>query len=334
MSHKQNSIDLAINKVVYLAAEAWADDYADYKFPQALQKYYFKGTIELVYPDRSWKVRFEVDDAVLDAKEKFFNEWRLSLSEVAVREIITANDLEEYAPNVEDSEEEVEPEEKDDNKDKVSKRGRPKGRHSKTAIQLESSDVEFEEVDQYDDDEVDNEVEDENLQYKDFKEVDEYVEREVNDFAQLERGAPKPLSRFEGFSPYRLFLDLFLPIVKWTVECTNLHIVESGIKVKELSVGELLRFLGVYMYMGLNKLPALSFYWHYGSLEGFIKVANWKDKGMTFTRFKEIKSVMRFEKYDDIDETIRSDDKAWKIRSIFSSSSMSFPACVAIRRAM
>lgn len=112
-------------------------------------------------------------------------------------------------------------------------------------------------------------------------------------------------------TPGDIVLCLVQQMVLHVVECANTKIVQENLNIEHITMGELLRFHGLRIFMCLFKLPSLGLYWRTDT-EGPVRFPNF-GRYLTLRRFREIKTALRFEDYS---EPRPRDDKAWKVRSI------------------
>mgnify|MGYP001091187854 CR=1 FL=1 len=111
--------------------------------------------------------------------------------------------------------------------------------------------------------------------------------------------------------PGVIFINMIHKMVAHVVACTNSRIIQDNKQVRQLTVGEVLRWHGLRTFMCIYKLPSVDMYW----MKGSSKYISWPDFGkhMSFARFKEIKNSLRFEDYTRPHNLA---DKAWKVRTI------------------
>lgn len=283
----------------------------------------FKCQITRKHSDGAYDIHFEADDTTLTVRPRFFSSCLVPDDEQEDREEIDEEMLNNARPKdgeEEDSnnDDEQESEEEKSERNIPQPRGRPR-RNRQSVVDNDSSDVEEEAEDP---EEIARAVEDENREDEDdadddndvtFGEIDEVVEREAYAFDPSPNGTPRTLAFYKDWSPYRIFVHLFIKIIDYTVQCTNRQIPEN---ISPISTSEIMVFIAVYLFMGIVHLPSVKYYWYPEELSEWIVIPNFRDK-MTYSRFKEIKQILRFEQYDLIDEEVKDNDKAWKIRKVF-----------------
>ena len=316
--------------MVYLKAEAWEKDYGEYDLPLALNKYMFKAIITKIHSDGSYEIQFDIDGTKQSGHKEYFKELCCDTNARNRRFELTADMLEsddESNEKIAGSEEE---EGDQQPKKSVKKVAQPRGR-SRLAKKMDAEDSSAGEeedeifiardldIDDDDDPTVQPEYE--------FSGINEDIEHVAEAFdSSPPGGIPKHLNRFEGYTPYRIFVHLFMKILERTVACTNNSLADD---VKRLTVGELMVFISLYMFMGIVKLPSLHYYWNLAELGDWIKFPNWREK-MTRTRFNEIKTNLRFEDYDLVSQETRDEDKAWKIRAVLTMLQRAFQGIMSV----
>jgi hypothetical protein len=117
---------------------------------------------------------------------------------------------------------------------------------------------------------------------------------------------------WKNMTPYQIFIRLFKQMADWVVKCTNINIGEDP-RVAPVDIGELLIWVAITIYFGLIILPNTEAYWY---PKGYQKIATLVDfsEKMTITRYKQIKTKLRFNIYEDVTEATKAGDKVWKFR--------------------
>ena len=282
----------------------------------------FKCQITRKHSDGAYDIHFEADDSTLTVRPKFFSSCLVPDNEQDDREEIDEEMLENARPNDSDEEEASNDEEQEEEEEKSERIiPRPRGRARSNGQNVADNDGSDVEEEAEDPEEIARALEDENREDEDdnddndvtFGEIDDVVEREANAFDPSPNGTPRTLTFYKDWSPYRIFVHLFIKIIDYVVQCTNRQIPEN---ISPISTSEIMVFIAIYLFMGVVHLPSAKYYWYPEELSEWIVLPSFRDK-MTFNRFREVKSILRFEQYDTIDEETKENDKAWKIRKVF-----------------
>ena len=161
------------------------------------------------------------------------------------------------------SESEEDEEEAEDSSN-LSKAAQPRGRVRKRKEKARDDDSEMEEEDPdsielADDGEED--IDEINMPENEWSDLNEEVEQDSHRFdASPQGGIQRSLKYYVGFTPYRLFTHLFMKIIEWTVKCTNKYIQEQEEFMRPILCGELMVFIAIYLFMGINRLPSVKLY--------------------------------------------------------------------------
>ena len=305
-----------------MKAEAWKTEYVDVQLLKPLDEYKLYAEVSKVHTDGSYVIYFTVDEESMTVFPRFFVDVYLTEEEANDREELDCLLVDEgrkaYHANEELDVDEDDLIMKKHFPSRKKKPTLPRGRVQKSPRKesLDTSDCEEEPEDKA---ELDAALEDEDVDEDDdgnvtFGALDEDVDVESLPFDHAQNlGTVKTLKRFDGYSPYRLFVELFMKIIEYTVRCTNSQLAEG---VTPTNCGEIMVFISIYLLMALVHLPAQKYYWQLDKFAKWIRLPNFREK-MTYTRWKQLKQVMRFEIYDTYDEDMKAEDKAWKIRRIF-----------------
>lgn len=157
---------------------------------------------------------------------------------------------------------------------------------------------------------------------------DEEQEEAKEDFTQG-RGEVRPFPPFEAAlqrhgwltgavrrSPGELVLNFVRGMLAWVVTCTNKRITREKPEIPPITFGELMRWHAIRILMSIIKLPNVALYWETPSVlsDLFPVFGNF----MSYARFKQIKTVLRFEDYASNEDTRAraEEDLAWKIRTV------------------
>jgi hypothetical protein len=266
-----------VEDIIWLKAEAWKSEYEDVKLPKPLDQYKLYTEVSKINKDGSYNIYFTVDEVSMDVFPRFFAGVFLTEEEANERDeldclMVDKGRKEYYARDSSSSDEE------DDvapllgpAKQKV--RTQPRGRAKKSLrnVSLDTSDCEEEAEDQA---ELDSALEAEDMDEVvdsrvTFGSLNEEVEVDSTPFDPAQNlGIVKTLRRFEGYTPYRIFVELFMKIIDCVVRCTNAQLKEG---VTPTNSGEVMVFISIYLLMALVRLPAQKYYWHGGLLD----VASW-----------------------------------------------------------
>ena len=154
-------------------------------------------------------------------------------------------------------------------------------------------------------------------------------EEDVHDVFVVGRGRPivaipwdagddgrRPFSRWADKTPYQIFTTLIRPILNHVVRCTNRNIDLSGKDVQELSYGEMAIWVACNIYFGLVPMHSVEAYWYPHCMGPLVTTLDLRPK-MTYTRFKEIKGMLRYAIYEDVLEVEKTRDILWKFRPTF-----------------
>lgn len=140
-------------------------------------------------------------------------------------------------------------------------------------------------------------------------------------FEQMLTGRRGWLTNLVGLRPDEIVAMLIRDMFVHVVECFNVKVAQEHTNVSRLTLGELMTWHALRMFMCLQKFAATDVYWKKGN-SGAI---NYPDFGrfMTFSRFQDIRDGLRFEDY-----AVQHDrtDPAWKIRSITNIMKQAFQA--------
>ena len=308
--------------IIWLKAEAWKSEYEDVKLPKPLDQYKLYTEVSKVYSDGSIAIYFTVDEIEMNVFPRFFVDVYLTDEEAEQREELDSCMVDlgrkAYCDKNDDSSDDEGMEAAPIQSKNQMRATQPRGRAKKSPrnVSLDTSDCEEEVEDQA---ELDGALEAEDVDEVDdarvtFGSLNEEVEVDSMPFDPAQNlGIVKTLRRFEGYTPYRIFVELFMKIIDCVVRCTNAQLEEG---VTATNSGEIMVFISIYLLMALVRLPAQKYYWHLDKFAKWIRLPNFREK-MTFTRWKELKQVMRFEIYETYDDDLKAEDKAWKIRKIF-----------------
>jgi hypothetical protein len=155
------------------------------------------------------------------------------------------------------------------------------------------------------------------MQYSMFAEGSEQGLPEPFEFNPRYVGDKKSLNFLSHFTEMELVNYMWRTIAVHIVNCFNKRIhQENLIHVDELTLGELYRWYGLRLYMGIFQRPSEADFFR--EINFGMKITPLEDvsKYMSQTRFKEIKSTLRFDDYNSVPEEEKK-DKAWKERKIF-----------------
>ena len=321
--------------IIWLKAEAWKSEYEDVVLPKPLDQYKLYTEVSKINKDGSYNIYFTVDEVSMDVFPRFFVDTFLTQTEANEREeldcLMVDSGRKAYYAQASDSSDEEDTETAHLASWRPLKSTQPRGRAKKSTskVSVDDSDCEEEAEDQHEIDaavEAEDEAEVDNTVVT-FGAVDEEVEVVSMPFdATPNRGNVKSLSRFDGYSPFRIFIELFIKIIECVVRCTNAQLANG---VTPTNTGEIMVFISIYLLMALVHLPAQKYYWHLDKFTKWIRLPNLREK-MTYNRWRELKQAMRFEIYDTYDEELKAEDKAWKIRKIFTLLQIAFRGIMTI----
>ena len=217
--------------VIWLKAEAWKTEYEDVQLPKPLDEYKLYTEVSKVHSDGSIAIYFTVDEVEMNVFPRFFVDVYLTDAEAEEREELDMCKVDIgrkafYAKDdsSSDDEEGIQKAHLTSGNKKKAPLPRGRGKKSPRKESLDTSDCEEEPEDQG---ELDAALEDEDVEEVDddavtFGALDEEVDVESMPFdATPNRGNVKSLSRFDGYSPFRIFVELFIKIIECVVRCTN-----------------------------------------------------------------------------------------------------------------
>lgn len=255
-----DGVVFAEEDVIWLKAEAWKSEYEDVELPKPLNQYKLYTEVTKAHKDGSYRIYFTVDEVSMDVFPIFFEGAYLTEKEASEREeldgVMVSKGRKAYYANVNSSSDE------EGNTSTLlvaasaKKAPPPRGRAKKSPRKesLDTSDCEEEAEDQG---ELDAALEDEDVEEVDddsvtFGALDEEVDVESMPFdATPNRGNVKSLSRFDGYSPFRIFVELFIKIIECVVRCTNAQLGEG---VTPTNTGEIMVFISIYLQCVMESL--------------------------------------------------------------------------------
>ena len=268
--------EFKVGDKLLIPAVMWQNDYDednDWPLPMPIEKYALGCSIVRIL-GQSYKLSFDCDGNFVEVNRAFLEKNRQNEGNINDLDIVSAELWEEHHQDVDEDEDGPPPLKSMKVKSKITKksaasRGRPKVAQE---IEPESDDsdcvwetdgddvVETNEIEEEDDEEDDS---------LDFGDLDKENPIRVPDFRPGVGGQKRGINQFDNMSPYQIFIKLFMSIVHLVVTCTNAHIEkeETG---EITSPGKILVFIAIYLYIGLVRLPNMSYYWYQGDMEGLV----------------------------------------------------------------